>query len=125
MGNTNQTRGLQRLVNATRYSMLGFRAAWENEAAFRQEVILATVLIPTAFWLGENAVQRALLLGSLLAVLITELLNSAVEAAIDRFGEERHILSGRAKDLGSAAVLVALLGVLSVWGLIAWERFLG
>lgn len=122
MGNANHT-GLKRLVYATRYSMMGFRAAWTHEAAFRQELILCVVLVPAAFWLGMDGVQRALLISSLLVVLITELLNSAVEAAIDRFGDERHPLSGRAKDLGSAAVFVALLLVVVVWGLVALDRF--
>ncbi|MEO5363244.1 MAG: diacylglycerol kinase [Magnetococcus sp. DMHC-8] len=115
--------GWRRLVNATGYSLAGLRAAWRHEAAFRQEVGLAALMVPTAFWLGENGLQRAVLIGSLLVVWIAELLNSAIEAAIDRFGPERHPLSGQAKDLGSAAVLIALLLVGVVWGLIAAERF--
>ncbi|MBF0400335.1 MAG: diacylglycerol kinase [Magnetococcales bacterium] len=114
--------GWQRIVAAARYSMAGFRAAWHHEAAFRQELLLAMVLAPLALWLGVDATQRALLLGSLLVVLITELLNSAIEAAIDRFGGERHPLSGQAKDLGSAAVFVALLLVGVVWGVVVVER---
>ncbi|MBF0461364.1 MAG: diacylglycerol kinase [Magnetococcales bacterium] len=116
--------GLRRLVLATGYSMAGLRVAWRQEAAFRQEVGLTVWMIPVACWLGTNASQRALLIGSLLLVLITELLNSAIEAAIDRFGTERHPLSGQAKDLGSAAVFVALLLGGVVWGLIALERFI-
>ncbi len=115
--------GWQRLFRATGYSMAGLRAAWRHEAAFRQELGLVVLMVPAAFWLGENASQRAILIGSLLVVLITELLNSAIEAAIDRFGSERHPLSGQAKDMGSAAVFVALLLVGVVWGLMAVERF--
>ncbi|MEO5355119.1 MAG: diacylglycerol kinase [Magnetococcus sp. XQGC-1] len=114
--------GWQRLVRATHYSLAGLRVAWQGEAAFRQELCLTLLLLPLAFWLGENASQRALLIASLLVVLIAELLNSAVEAAIDRFGGERHPLSGQAKDLGSAAVFVALLLVGVVWGLLLLER---
>ncbi|MBF0162324.1 MAG: diacylglycerol kinase [Magnetococcales bacterium] len=114
--------GMQRLVRAVGYSMAGLRAAWQQEAAFRQELLLTVLLLPVVFWLGENASQRALLLASLLLVLVTELLNSAIEAAIDRFGPERHPLSAQAKDLGSAAVFVALLLLAGVWGLIALER---
>lgn len=123
MGNTN-TQGFKRLINATGYSWMGFKAAWKHEAAFRQEMLLATLMIPCAFWLGETATQRAVLISSLLIVLLTELLNSGIEAAIDRFGEERHPLSGQAKDMGSAAVFVSLVLVGVVWGLIAFERFL-
>ncbi|MEO5341403.1 MAG: diacylglycerol kinase [Magnetococcus sp. MYC-9] len=117
--------GWRRLVRATGYSMAGLRAAWRHEAAFRQELGLALLLFPVAFWLGVNASQRAMLIGSLLVVLSVELLNSAIEAAIDRFGAERHPLSAQAKDLGSAAVLVALLLVGVVWGLIGVERLAG
>ncbi len=108
--------GLRHLVNATRWSLQGLAAAWRHEAAFRQEAAASLVLVPLALWLGENGVERALLLGSWLLVLVTELLNSAIEAAIDRIGEDRHPLSGRAKDLGSAAVMVSLVLVAVVWG---------
>lgn len=118
-GNT----GLTRIVNATGYSLAGVRSAWRHEAAFRQECVLAALLTPVGYWLGQTAVERALLIGSCLAVLVVELLNSALEAAIDRIGPEQHELAGRAKDLGSAAVLVSLLLTLVVWLLIAWERF--
>lgn len=120
-GNT----GIKRILNATVYSWLGLSAAWKNESAFRQELVLAVVLLPLAIWLGQTALERALLIACLLVVLIVELLNSAIEAAIDRHGDERHILSGRAKDLGSAAVFVSLALVVVVWGLIAAERLLG
>lgn len=121
--NKQSNTGLRRILNATSYSVAGLAAAWRSEAAFRQELLLAVVLVPTGLWLGRTAVERALLVGSCLLVLAVELLNSALEAAVDRIGEEQHPLSGRAKDLGSAAVLVSLVLVLVVWSLIAWERF--
>jgi diacylglycerol kinase (ATP) len=122
MGKPGNT-GFRRIFNATFFSLSGLRAAWQHEAAFRQELMLAVVLIPTGVWLGRTAVERALLIGSCLLVLIVELLNSGVEAIVDRVGLEPHPLSGRAKDLGSAAVFVSLALVLVVWGLIAWSRF--
>lgn len=122
MGKPGNT-GIRRIVNATFFSLAGLRAAWQHEAAFRQEVMLAVVLIPTGVWLGRTAVERALLIGSCLLVLVVELLNSGIEAIVDRVGLEPHRLSGQAKDLGSAAVFVSLTLVLVVWGLIAWSRF--
>ena len=122
MGKPGNT-GLRRIVNATFFSAAGFRAAWRDEAAFRQELVLCVVLVPTAVWLGQTAVERALLIGSCLVVLIVELLNSGIEAVVDRVGAEHHRLSGQAKDLGSAAVLLSLVLVLVTWGLIAWARF--
>jgi diacylglycerol kinase (ATP) len=122
MGKPGNT-GLRRIVNAAFFSLAGLRAAWRYESAFRQETLLGAVLIPAAFWLGETAVERSLLIGSCLLVLIVELLNSGVEAVVDRVGEEQHRLSGQAKDMGSAAVFVSLALVLVVWGLIAWSRF--
>jgi diacylglycerol kinase (ATP) len=118
-GNT----GVRRIINATFFSFAGLRTAWRNEAAFRQECAACLVMIPLAFWLGRTAVERALLIGSCLLVLIVELLNSAVEAAIDRVGTDPHRLAREAKDLGSAAVFVGLLLTGLVWGLIAWARF--
>lgn len=118
-GNT----GLGRIVNAAFFSLAGLRAAWLHESAFRQETLLCAVLVPAALWLGQTAVERALLIGSCLLVLIVELLNSGLETVVDRVGDEPHRLSGRAKDLGSAAVFVSLALVLVVWGLIAWSRF--
>ena len=115
--------GLRRIVNATRFSLAGLVAAWRNEAAFRQECVLAVSLVPVAFWLGQNAVERVLLIGSCWIVLIVELLNSGLEAIVDRVSTDRHELSGRAKDLGSAAVFVSLWLVVLVWGLIAFSRF--
>ena len=122
MGKPGNT-GIRRIVNATFFSLAGLRAAWLHESAFRQETLLCAVLIPAAFWLGQTAVERALLVGSCLLVLIVELLNSGVEAVVDRVGDEHHDLAGRAKDLGSAAVFVSLALVVVVWGLIAWARF--
>ncbi|HEY3488139.1 MAG TPA: diacylglycerol kinase [Gammaproteobacteria bacterium] len=115
--------GITRIINAAGYSLQGLCFAWRNETAFRQEVLLAVILIPCAFWIGDNAVQISLLIGSCLAVLMAELLNSAIEAAVDRISSEHHPLAGRAKDLGSAAVLIGLIQVLVVWGLILMERF--
>lgn len=112
-----------RWIDATRWSLQGLAAAWRNEAAFRQEVIAVVLLLPAAFWIGTTAVQRALLVGTLLLVPLVELINSAIEAVVDRIGPERHPLSGQAKNLGSAAVLVTLVLTGLVWGLIAWERF--
>jgi diacylglycerol kinase (ATP) len=117
-GNT----GFKRVINATFFSLAGLRAAWRHEAAFRQECVLCMVLIPMALWLGQNAVERSLLIATCLIVLIVELLNSAVEAVVDRIGTDHHNLSGRAKDQGSAAVFVSLALTVLVWGLIAWER---
>jgi diacylglycerol kinase (ATP) len=118
-GNT----GLRRVVNATFYSFAGLRSAWRSEAAFRQECVGIVVLIPIAVWLGQNAVERALLLSSCVLVLIVELLNTAVEFVVDRVGTDHHELSGRAKDLGSAAVFMSIALAMLIWGLIAWERF--
>jgi diacylglycerol kinase (ATP) len=114
---------LKRLFNAAGYSINGLKAAWRNEAAFREELLLIVVLTPIAFWLGTDMIQRALLIFSILLVMIVELVNSGIEAAIDRIGLEKDALSGRAKDLGSAAVLISLVAAAVVWALIAWERF--
>jgi diacylglycerol kinase (ATP) len=120
MANQSST-GWRRLWNATGYSMAGLKAAWRNEAAFRQELVVVLVLLPIAFWLGETFTQRALLIFSLLAVLMVELLNSAIETVVDRIGSEPNELSGRAKDLGSAAVMVSLIAAGVVWALIVIE----
>jgi diacylglycerol kinase (ATP) len=122
MGKPGNT-GLRRIGNATSFSFAGFRAAWRDEAAFRQEALLCLVLVPTAFWLGRTAVERSLLIGSCLIVLIVELLNTGIENVVDRVGQEHHRLSGQAKDLGSAAVFTSLILTLVIWCLIAWERF--
>ena len=108
--------GIRRLVNALRWSMKGLHSAYQKEEAFRQEVFLVLVLAPLGLWLGETGVERALLVGSLLVVLIVELLNSAIENVVDRIGDEHHRLSGNAKDQGSAAVFVSLVLVAFVWG---------
>lgn len=110
--------GLARLIRAAGYSFRGLAAGWRFESAFRQEVVLFIVAAPLGWWLGATGVERALLIGSVLLVLVVELLNSAVEAAIDRIGDEEHALSGRAKDLGSAAVFMALALAAVVWALV-------
>ncbi|MBL8394193.1 MAG: diacylglycerol kinase [Candidatus Accumulibacter sp.] len=107
--------GLRRLWNALHYSRAGLRAAYLAEDAFRQEVHLAALLVPLAFFLAPGGIGLALLIGSVLLVLIVELLNSAIEAAVDRISLDRHPLAKRAKDIGSAAVLIALLNVPVVW----------
>ncbi len=114
--------GLARIVAAAGYSLKGLRAALRHEAAFRQELALALVLLPLALWLGQDGVQRALLAAPVLLVLVVELINSAIEAVVDRLGDEWHELAGRAKDLGSAAVFVSLLLLVLVWGLVLWPR---
>jgi diacylglycerol kinase (ATP) len=110
--------GLRRLLNALGYSMQGFRSAYKHEEAFRQEALLAALLIPTAFLLNVSGPSKALMIGSVLTVLIVELLNSAVEAAVDRVSLENHRLAARAKDIGSAAVFLSLANVAVVWGLV-------
>lgn len=114
----NKATGVRRLINAAGYSWQGLKAAFKHEAAFRQEVFLLLLLAPAALWLGETGVERALLLSSLLLVLIVEIINSAIEAVVDRVSGERHDLSGRAKDLGSAAVLLSLVFAVLVWLLV-------
>ena len=114
--------GLNRILHAGGYSMQGLRAGW-GETAFRQEAILAMGLVPLAFWLGQNWVETALLAGTILLVMIVELLNTCVESAIDRIGPEWHDLSKRAKDMGSAAVLLSLLLCVGVWLAAAWARW--
>ncbi|HEX5338647.1 MAG TPA: diacylglycerol kinase [Gallionella sp.] len=109
--------GLRRVWNACGYSLAGLRAAYQHEAAFRQETLLAVILIPLAVWLPVGAFGKALMIGSVLLVIIVELLNSAIEAIVDRISTEHHELSGRAKDIGSAAVLVSLVNMVVIWGL--------
>ena len=111
-------RGIERIIKAFGYSLKGFRAAWQYEAAFRQEVALSVVLVPLGFWLGHTAVERAILVGVVLMVPVVELLNSAVETVVDRVGSEHHQLAGRAKDMGSAAVFLSLVNVIVIWGVI-------
>lgn len=111
-------KGFRRLINATGYSWAGLKAAWHNEEAFRQESILCLMLSPLALWLGDDGAERVLLIGSLLLIMIVELLNCGIETVVDRIGSERHELSGRAKDISSAAVFVALLNAVLVWVLL-------
>jgi len=110
--------GIRRILNATRYSLEGLAAAIRHEDAFRQELLLAAALAPLGIWLGTTGVERALLVGSLLLVLIVELLNSAVEATVDRISHEEHALAKRAKDLGSAAVMLSLAAAGLTWLLV-------
>ncbi len=110
--------GFERILKATVYSWQGLKAAFHNEAAFRQELMLLLILVPVALWLGDNGVECALLIGALLLVLIVELLNTGIEIVVDRFGGEMHELSGRAKDVGSAAVFLSLANVLVIWVLV-------
>ena len=118
MANQN-AKGLKRIINACFFSVAGFKATWEHEEAFRQEVILFVITTPIAIWLGDNAIEKLLLIGSMVLVMLVELLNSAVEAVVDRVGFEHHELSGRAKDIGSAAVMMSL-----VWAAITWTFIL-
>ncbi|BCU06366.1 diacylglycerol kinase [Allochromatium tepidum] len=123
MANHN-ARGWRRVVRAFGYSMKGFRACFELEEAFRQEIFLLIPLVPLGIWLGETPVERAMLVGSLLVVPIVELLNSAIEANVDRVGLERHELSGRAKDIASAAVFSSIAFCLVIWALILLPKWL-
>ncbi len=107
--------GVSRIIAAAGYSRKGLYAAFKHEAAFRQELLVLLILSPIAVWLGEGSVEYALLIGCLLLVMIAELLNSAVEAVVDRVGAEQHELSGRAKDIGSAAVFLALVNAVLIW----------
>ena len=110
--------GLTRIVKATGYSWQGLCAAWRNEAAFRQEIWLCIVMIPLGLYLGDNGVEKALLVSSVMLLPLVEILNSALEAVVDRFGGEQHELSGRAKDMGSAAVALAIVLMITVWILV-------
>jgi diacylglycerol kinase (ATP) len=114
--------GLRRILNAAGYSWAGLTAAFQHENAFRQEVFLALVLIPLALFLGETGIERGLMIGAVLIVLIVELLNSAIEAAVDRISLENHQLIKRAKDMGSAAVMIALINVVVIWTLLLLDR---
>lgn len=117
-------KGLRRLINAAGYSMKGLSAAYKNEAAFREETLLACVLIPIALFLPVTAVETVLLIGSVLLLMLVEILNSAVEAVVDRIGPELHPLSGRAKDMGSAAVFIAMIILGVTWIFIAGPALL-
>lgn len=120
----NHDTGMIRIYKAAGYSVKGLRQAWQNEAAFRQETILLLVAVILAFWLDVSVVERILLIGSVVLIVIMEIINSAIEAVVDRIGTERHELSGRAKDLGSAAVLVTILLALFVWLTILWGYYI-
>ena len=118
MANQN-VKGVKRILNACVFSFYGFKATWQHEEAFRQEVLLFLLTTPLALWLGQGVIEKLLLIGSMILVLLVELLNSAVEAVVDRVGLEHHELSGRAKDIGSAAVMLSL-----VWAAITWISIL-
>ena len=111
-------KGMARLIAATGFSLAGLKAALQHEEAFRLEVVIFCILAPAGLWLGQSRVEQVLLVGSLFIVLLMELINSAVEATIDRGGSEFHVLAGRAKDIGSAAVFVALVLVVFTWGML-------
>jgi len=118
-------RRIRRLIAATHHSLSGLASAWRSEEAFRLEVILAVFLFPAALWIGSTAAERFLLIGTIILVMIVELLNTAVECTVDRIGTDHHHLSGKAKDLASAAVFLSLLLAAGVWGISIWNRFLG
>lgn len=123
MGKTGAT-GLRRIINAFGYSMKGLRAAFKYESAFRQETALLIILLPLAILLGQTIVDYSILIGSLLLVMMVELLNSALEAVVDRVSDEHHMLAGRAKDMGSAAVFIALLNVIVIWSMYGFQFFM-
>lgn len=116
-------RGPLRVLHALRWSLSGLRLCWKLESSFRLEVYLALLLAPLGWWLGQGGVERVLLIGSLLLVLSAEVMNSAIEAVVDRWGPEWHELAGRAKDMGSAAVFLLMLNVMFTWGVLLWPRF--
>lgn len=117
----NGKKGFDRLYHATIYSWQGFKAAYKSEEAFRQEVFLCLIFIPLGLYLGDSGLQRAMLVSSILLIPIVELLNTGIEVLTDRVGTERHKLSGRAKDIGSAAVLLSLINSTVVWGLVLFS----
>ncbi|EOS94535.1 diacylglycerol kinase [Erwinia tracheiphila] len=121
---TNSVSGLTRIIKAVGYSWKGIRAAWQNEAAFRQEAVVAIVAIIIACWLDIDAISRVLMIGSVGLIMIVEMINSAIEAVVDRTGSNYHLLSGRAKDMGSAAVLLAILLAIFVWGTLLFAHVL-
>ena len=118
--NPHKATGLRRLINALGYSLSGLRFAWKDEAAFRQEVILAIILVPVAFMMPVGEIQRVLLVGSVMLVLVVEMINSAIEAVVDRVSLDIHPLAKKAKDMGSAAVLLALANAILIWIMILW-----
>lgn len=120
-----ESRGLRQMLQAFRYSMQGLRAAWRFESSFRLESYLFVLLAPLGLWLGANAIEKALLLGVLVLVLVVELLNGAIEAIVDKTTPEFNELAGRSKDMGSAAVFLCMVNVVAVWGLILVPRYVG
>ncbi len=122
MGNKNESL-IGHIKNAFKYTFAGLASAWKNELAFRGEVVVAIIMVPLGIWLGRSAVEQALLIASILLILLTELLNSALEAVVDRIGLERHELSKRAKDMGSAAAFISMVTAALVWIIIALDRF--
>ena len=119
----NNTTGFTRIIKAAGYSWKGLRAAWINEAAFRQEGVAVLLAVVIACWLDVDAITRVLLISSVMLVMIVEILNSAIEAVVDRIGSEYHELSGRAKDMGSAAVLIAIIVAVITWCILLWSHF--
>lgn len=117
--------GLTRVWKATIYSAQGLQAAWKHESAFRQELVLGLILLPISFWISNTWVEVAVLMGVCFLVLIVELLNSAIEAVVDRVGPEHHDLAGQAKDMGSAAVMLSLIMAFGTWVLIGAHNLLG
>lgn len=115
-----QQTGIQRIINATFYSFQGLKSSWQSEAAIRQEVAALVVLIPLALWLDVSIAKKCLLMMSALLVLVVELLNTALETVVDRISADYHELSGKAKDVGSAAVFIAILNAITIWALILW-----
>jgi diacylglycerol kinase (ATP) len=111
-------KGFKRIVRATKFSWKGLKASFKHEEAFRQELMLLLIGTPFALWLGDTGLEKAVMIGSLMLLLIVEVLNSAIEAVVDRTGDEWHKLSGRAKDMGSAAVFLAIINVIIIWGLV-------
>lgn len=122
MGNKNESL-VGHIKNAFKYTFAGLETAWKNELAFRGEVVVAIIMVPLGIWLGRSGVEQALLIASILLILLTELLNSALEAVVDRVGPERHELSKRAKDMGSAAAFISMVTAALIWILIALDRF--
>jgi diacylglycerol kinase (ATP) len=118
-----EPRGPRQIARAMIWSFKGLRAAWTHEASFRLEAYLFVLFFPAGLWLGNGALEKAVLCGSLLLVLSAELLNSAVEAVVDKVSPEFHELAGRAKDMGSAAVFLLMVNVVLCWGLVLWQRF--
>jgi diacylglycerol kinase (ATP) len=122
LGNKNES-VIGHIKNAFIYTFAGLKAAWKNELAFRAEIVVAIVMVPLGLWMGRSSAERALLIASLLLILVTELVNSALEAVVDRIGPERHELSKRAKDMGSAAAFISMVTAALVWIIIVVDRF--